>query len=160
RPAGHAPYDAVHHARTRSPARRAAILEERDVGARAPVLIGKEHVVHARVVLVHGLADEAQAQHARVEVDVLEDVTGDAGDVVHAFESHDASPSERDSLQTRPRRERCVMSPSGRGRPPRPMIAGGGPVLRYQIRARTPSGRTMASPSLQPQALWNSGRLL
>ena len=48
-------------------------------------------MVHARVVLVHGLAHETQAQHARVEIHVPEHVAGDGGDVVDAFETHKTS---------------------------------------------------------------------
>ena len=53
-----------------------------------PVLVGVEEVVDGRVVLVDGLLDHAQAEHAGVEVDVAGRVAGDAGDVVDAFEAH------------------------------------------------------------------------
>jgi hypothetical protein len=55
------------------------------------MFVGEKHVVDARIVLVHGLADEPQAQHAGIEIDVLQDVAGDGGDVVDTFELHEAS---------------------------------------------------------------------
>ena len=78
-----------------APARpaRARILEERDVGARAALLVGVEEVVDGRVVLVDRLLDEPQTEHAGVEVDVPGRVAGDQGDVVDPFERIAASVS-------------------------------------------------------------------
>ena len=63
-------------------------LEEGEVGAGAALLVGEEEVVDGRVVLVDGLLDQAQAQHARVEVDVALRVLGDRRDVVNSLELH------------------------------------------------------------------------
>ena len=62
------------------------VLEERQLGARAALLVGVEQVVDARVVLVDGLGGQPQAEDARVEVEVPPRVPGDRGDVVDAFE--------------------------------------------------------------------------
>ena len=67
---------------------RARVLEEREVGAGAAVLVAVEQVVDARVVLVDRLGGQPQAEHARVEVDVARRVARDRGDVVDAVESH------------------------------------------------------------------------
>ena len=69
--------DRLDHPRARPARRRARVLEERDVGARRALLVGVEEVVDARVVLVDGLLDEPEAEHAHVEVDVLARVPGD-----------------------------------------------------------------------------------
>ena len=74
------------------PARdRARVLEERDVGAGAAELVRVEQVVDGRIVLVDGLLDHPEAQHARVEVDVAGRVAGDRRDVMDAFELHVAA---------------------------------------------------------------------
>ena len=85
---GDAEGDRVHHPGAGAPAARARVLEERDVGAGAALLVGVEEVVDGGVVLVDGLLDHAQAEHPRVEVDVARRVAGDAGHVVDAFEAH------------------------------------------------------------------------
>ncbi len=87
---GDPPHDAMHHAGAGAARMGPRILEERQVGAGASALIRVEEVVHGGVVLVDGLLHEAQAQDARVEVDVTRRVTGDAGDVMDTFELHPA----------------------------------------------------------------------
>ena len=89
---GHAPADAVHHAGARAARRGAGVLEEREVGAGAALLVGVEQVVDGRVVLVDRLLHQPQAEHPRVEVEVLRGVAGDRGDVVDAFELHRLRP--------------------------------------------------------------------
>ena len=84
--------DAMHHARPRTSAPRARVLEERDVRARGAALVGVEEVVDGRVVLVDGLLDQAQAEHAHVEVDVARRVAGDRSDVVDSLEAHGRLP--------------------------------------------------------------------
>src|ERR671923_174587 len=90
---GDAPDDRVHHAGPCSPRRRARVLEEGDVAAGAPLLVGIEEVVDGRIVLVDRLLDEPEPEDARVEVDVPRGVAGDRRDVVNAFESHARSNS-------------------------------------------------------------------
>src|SRR6185436_12032647 len=80
--------DAVHHAAPGAPARGARVLEERQVRARAALLVGVEEVVDGRVVLVDALLDEPQSEDARVEVDVGRRVAGDRRDVVDALQLH------------------------------------------------------------------------
>ena len=70
------------------PGRRARVLEEGEVGARAALLVRVEEVVDGRIVLVDGLLHQAQAEHARVEVDVAGGVARDGGDVVDPLEPH------------------------------------------------------------------------
>ncbi len=89
---GHAPTNRVHHSCPCLPAACSRVLEEGDVAARASVLVGVEEVVHRRVVLVDRLLDEAEAENAGVEVDVLGRIPGDAGDVVDAFQAHACQP--------------------------------------------------------------------
>ena len=79
---GDAEDDPVHHPVAGAAARRARVLEERDVGAGAAVLVGVEQVVDGRVVLVHRLLHEPQPERARVELDVRRRVARDARDVV------------------------------------------------------------------------------
>src|SRR5438876_2148794 len=76
------------HPGARPPAGDRGILEERQIGARRALLVAIEQVVDARVVLVDALLHQAQAQHARVELDVAGRVTGDGGYVVDALELH------------------------------------------------------------------------
>ena len=85
---GDAEGDRVHHAGAGPATAGARVLEERDVGAGAALLVRVEEVVDGRVVLVDGLLDHAQAEHARVEVDVAGGIAGDAGHVVDSFETH------------------------------------------------------------------------
>ena len=67
---GHAPGDPVDHAGPRPAGGGAGVLEEGQIGARASKLVRVEEVVDGRVVLVDRLLDQAQAQDARVEVEV------------------------------------------------------------------------------------------
>ena len=69
------------------------VLEEGDVRARVPLLVGVKEVVDGRVVLVHGLLHEPQPEDAGVEVDVPRSVGRDARHVVDAVEPHVASSS-------------------------------------------------------------------
>src|SRR5437660_1504252 len=71
-----------------APAPRVRVLEERDVRARAALLVRVEEVVDGRVVLVHRLLDEPQAEDAGIEVDVPRRVAGDQRDVVDPLELH------------------------------------------------------------------------
>src|SRR5205823_1064195 len=80
--------DRVHHAASGSTAPCLRILEERKVTARAPLFVRVEEVVDGGVVLVHGLLDEPQPEHAHVEVDVAGRIGRDAGDVVDPLEAH------------------------------------------------------------------------
>src|SRR5205085_346301 len=75
-----APDDRVDHPRARAAALRAGVLEERDVRAGTSGLVRVEQVVDGRVVLVDRLLDEAQAEAARVEGEVLRRVAGDVRD--------------------------------------------------------------------------------
>ena len=100
----HTPLNRVDHPGPGAPGAGTGILEERDVAPRPPVLVGVEEVVDGRVVLVHGLLHEPQAEDARVEVDVPRRIAGDAGDVVDAVETHCAQRS-RPSLGS-PREDR------------------------------------------------------
>jgi hypothetical protein len=86
----HTPDDAVDHAGAGAPRDGARVLEERQLGARVALFVGEEQVVDGGVVLVDRLGDQAQAQDARVEVDVAGGVTGDRRDVVDAVEPHGA----------------------------------------------------------------------
>ena len=78
----------MHHPRACAAPARARILEEGDVGARAPLLVGVEEVVDGRVVLVDRLLDEPETQSPRIELDIPRRVAGDPGDVVDSFELH------------------------------------------------------------------------
>ena len=88
-----APLDRVNHPGARAPGAHTRVLEECDVAPRRPVLVRVEEVVDGRVVLVHGLLHEPQAEDARVEVDVPRRIAGDAGHVVDAVETHRAQRS-------------------------------------------------------------------
>src|SRR6476646_1829413 len=79
------------HSGARATGLRARVLEERQVGARPRVLVSVKQVVDGRVVLVDRLGGQPQAEDPRVEVDVAAGVAGDRGDVVDAFEFHDAA---------------------------------------------------------------------
>jgi hypothetical protein len=83
-----APEDPVDHAVARAPAREARVLEERQVAAGTRVGVGVEEVVDGRVVLVDGLLDQSQPEHAHVELDVGGGVSRDRRDVVDPFEAH------------------------------------------------------------------------
>jgi hypothetical protein len=85
----------VDHPGTGAAARGAAELEERDVGARAPLLVGVEEVVDARLVLVDSLLHHPQAERSRVEVDVRLRLAGDRSDVVDALQLHDSPPRSK-----------------------------------------------------------------
>jgi len=85
---GDAEDDAVHHAAAGTSRPGMRILEEGQVAAGAPLLVGVEEVVDGRIVLVDGLLHEPQAENADVEVDVAGRVAGDAGDVVDTLEAH------------------------------------------------------------------------
>ena len=85
---GDPPGHPVDHSRPGLPAPRAGILEEGDVRAGRAGLVGVEEVVDGRVVLVDRLLHQPEAECARVELDVLRRVGGDAGDVVDALEAH------------------------------------------------------------------------
>ena len=84
----HARDDPVHHPGARAARDGARVLEEGQLRAGTALLVGVEQVIDAGVVLVDGLGHQAQAEHARVEVDVARCVAGDRGDVVDALESH------------------------------------------------------------------------
>ena len=85
RSGGDPPDDPVHHPRARPSRGRAGVLEEGQVGAGVPRLVGEKEVVDGRVVLVDGFLDQPQTHHAGVEVDVALGVLGDRGDVVNAL---------------------------------------------------------------------------
>ena len=57
-------------------------------------------MVDGRVVLVDGLLHEAQAEHARVEVDVAGGVAGDGRDVVDPLEPHAPETTAAGTLRT------------------------------------------------------------
>ena len=80
--------DPVHHSGAGAPAAGVRVLEEGQVAPGASLLVGVEEVVDGRVVLVHGLLDEPQAEDADVEVDVSRRVAGDGRDVVDSLEAH------------------------------------------------------------------------
>ena len=90
---GNTPDDPVDHPGAGPPHRQARVLEEREVRARVPGLVGVEEVVDGRVVLVDRLLHEPEAERAGVEVDVLLGVGGDRGDVVDAVELHASDPT-------------------------------------------------------------------
>jgi hypothetical protein len=83
-----AEHHTVHHAGAVLPCPSAGVFEEGEIGARRPVLVGVEQVVDRRIVLVDGLLDQSEPEHARVEVHVGRGVAGDGADVVDAFELH------------------------------------------------------------------------
>ena len=84
----HPPDDPVDHALARASERGARVLEEGEVETRLRVLVAVEEVVDSRVVLVHGLLDHPQPEHARVEVDIRLSVPRDRRDVVDAVQPH------------------------------------------------------------------------
>jgi len=83
----------VDHPRARPAGDGAGILEEREVGAGAGVLVAVEEVVDGRVVLVDRLGGQPQTEDARVEVDVPAGIAGDGADVVEAVELHGRNPT-------------------------------------------------------------------
>jgi hypothetical protein len=91
----HARDDPMHHPGSRAARDGARVLEEGQLRAGAALLVGVEQVVDARVVLVDRLGHQAQAEHARVEVDVARGVARDRGDVMDAFEPHPSDSSGR-----------------------------------------------------------------
>ena len=82
------PHDPVDHAVARASERGARVLEEGEVEPGLRVLVAIEEVIDGRVVLVDGLLDHPQPEHARVEVDVGLRVRRDGRDVVDAVELH------------------------------------------------------------------------
>ena len=78
----HAPLDGVDHAVAGLAEGRAGELEEGQDRARGAALVAEVQVVDVGLVEVDRLLDQAQAEHARVEVDVARSVGGDRGDVV------------------------------------------------------------------------------
>jgi hypothetical protein len=61
-----------------------------------PFGVGVEEMVRARVVLVHAPLDQAHAQHARVEIEVLLRRTGDRRDVMQTIDAvHGYLPAQR-----------------------------------------------------------------
>ena len=83
--------DSVHHPGARPSAARTGVLEERDVRARAALLVGVEQVIDGRVVLVDRFLHEPEPEHAGVERDVARRVARDARHVVNPLELHRAS---------------------------------------------------------------------
>ena len=71
--------------------------EKRQVGSRVAFGVGIEEVVGTRVVLVHAPLDQAHAEHARVEIEVLLRRTGDRRDVVDT-----RAPRHRSLPETEP----------------------------------------------------------
>src|ERR671925_664867 len=125
-----APGDRVDHPGPRPSAPGVRVLEEGDVAARAPDLVGVEEVVDGRVVLVDGLLDEPEAQRAGVELDVAWCVRRDARDVVDPLKLH------RSQLRVLGRRSSRAR---GVARPPDPISRRASEAVR-----RT---RTRTSPS-------------
>ena len=80
---------------------RAGVLEEGQLSARPPPLVGVEQVVDAGIVLVDRLGGQPEPEHARVEVEVLLRVPGDGGDVVEALESHSCTNNYSGSCASR-----------------------------------------------------------
>jgi hypothetical protein len=76
----------------RMPRRRARPLEEGDDRAGCADLVAEVEVVAAGVVEVDRLLDEAQPEHARVEVDRALRVRADERDVVDALDRHRFAP--------------------------------------------------------------------
>src|SRR5439155_6456268 len=103
------PGDPVHHPCACAARRYARVLEERDVRARVAALVRVEEVVHGRVVLVDGLLDQSQSEHARVEVEVARRVAGDAGDVMDTVEVHRGHYGRSYSTSARKRRVRSCL---------------------------------------------------
>src|SRR5690348_950671 len=111
--------------------------KEREVAARMAVSVGVEEVIRPRIVLIHAFLDEAHAEHAGVEVEVLLRRSGDRGDVMKSVDAPHAaiilacllagarssttlssshSPSRpgrrsRSSWRTAPRRSPTIASP-------------------------------------------------
>src|SRR5262245_11772113 len=98
------------NAASRPTLHRMRVLEEGQVGARLAFLVRVEDVVDEWIVLIDALAHQPQTQDAGIEVDVLQDVAGDARDVMNAFEPHGSLLLSRDDcgvwIGSRP--TRCV----------------------------------------------------
>ena len=78
--------------------------EEGQDRARIAAGIAEIEVPGGRVVEIHRLLDQAQAEHAAVEVEIAAGGTGDGGDVVNAVDLHDDDPpgcEKRPSLGTK-----------------------------------------------------------
>ena len=72
--------------------------EEGEVRARMTFRVRVEEVVRARIVLIDALLDEAHAEHARVEVQVLLGRPGDGGDVMETADAlHRVDPPGEES---------------------------------------------------------------
>ena len=67
-------------------------VEEGDVRARVPHLVGIEEMVGRDVVLVDRLLHQPQAEHRGVERDVAGRVGGHRGDVMQSTQIHCLSP--------------------------------------------------------------------
>ena len=89
---GDTPDDPVDRPGAGPPHRQARVLEEREVRARVPGLVGVEEVVDGRVVLVDRLLHHPQAENARIEVDVRLRLSGDRGDVMYPLQAHICPP--------------------------------------------------------------------
>src|SRR5919106_4888082 len=70
-------------------------VEEGDLGPRIANLVSVEEVVGGDVVLIHGLLDEPQPEHVRVERHVLRGVRRDRRHVVQAAQFHLYPPIAR-----------------------------------------------------------------
>ena len=70
-------HDAMDHALARATRARARIFKERQIQAGAALVVAEEQVVDRGIVLVDSLLDEAQAEPARIEVNVGLRVGGD-----------------------------------------------------------------------------------
>ena len=153
-----APDDAVHGAGAGTTGHGVRVLEERQVGARAALLLAVEQVVDVRVVLVHGLRDEPQPEHARVEVEVAGCVAGDRGDVMDAFHQHagqcssgscECKYSARDdnARTTRVFPARSSVSGDGRAALARPRRDAARRVVRLPAHARRDHGADRRRPA-------------
>src|SRR5438874_12028571 len=129
-----APDDPVDHPVPGTPGHRARVLEERQVEAGIALLVSVEEVVDRGVVLVDRLLDEAQPEHARVEVHVAWSIARDRGDVMDALELHE--PVQRYS-QTQ---WRAPKSPSSSA-PRMPLTASSGATRRSSTSAPRTSTR-------------------
>ena len=90
---GDPPLNRMHHSRACTATPRAGVLEEGDVAARAPLLVGVEEVVDGRVVLIDRLLHEPEAEDAGVELHVPRRVARDARDVMDAVEPQPPEPN-------------------------------------------------------------------
>ncbi len=84
--ARHTEGDAVDHSSARAAPDQARVLEEREVSARAAILVRIEQVIDGGVVLVDSLLDQPEAHDARVEQDVPGGVCRDRADVMDSVQ--------------------------------------------------------------------------